>query len=147
MFVGGFITVISALVVILICVLSNLNMFSDLFAMGLGKWLDYFFAKITSQKVVFFIAAVALIIGVYCYFAGKSKAKKNGEEVSFVPAPVAKFFRDTKGEFKKIVWPTLPAVVRNTLVTLAVCAVLGAAIIVIDFGLSALIKLLTTIGG
>lgn len=147
MFTGGFIAAVAALVAILICVLSNLNMFSDLAAMGLGAWLDRFFAFITPQKVVFFIAVVVLIIGVYCYFAGKAKAKKAEEKVGFVPTSIAKFFRDTKGEFRKISWPTFSAVVRNTGITLAVCALLGVAIILIDAGLSALIELLTKIGG
>ena len=147
MFAGGFIAVAAALLAVLICVLSNLDMFSDLATMGLGAWLDRFFAFITPQKVAFFIAVVVLAIGVYCYFAGKAKAKKAGEDVSFVPANIAKFFRDTKGEFKKIVWPTFPAVVRNTGITLAVCALLGLAIILIDAGLGALIELLTKIGG
>lgn len=147
MFVGGFIAAIAALIVILICVLSNLNMFSDLAAMGLGNWLDRFFAFITPQKVVFFIAVAVLAIGIYCYFAGKAKAKKAGEATSFVPAKIAKFARDTKGEFKKISWPTFSSVVRNTGVTLAVCALLGVAIILIDAGLGALIELLTKIGG
>lgn len=147
MLTGGFIAAIAAVIVVLICVLSNLNMFSDLAAMGLGKWLDYFFATITAQKVCFFIAVVVFIIGVYCYFAGKAKAKKAGEETRFVPTPIAKYFRDTKGEFKKITWPTFSAVVRNTGVTLAVCAVLGLVICLIDFGLGALIELLLKIGG
>ena len=59
---------------------------------------------------------------------------------------MAKFFRDTKGEFKKIVWPTFPSVVRNTGVTLAMCAVLGLIVCVVDLGLSALIKLMTSLG-
>ena len=147
MFAGGFIAAIAALIAILICVLSNLNMFSDLTAMGLGKWLDRFFAFITPQKVVFFIAVAVLVIGIYCYFAGKAKAKKAGEKVGFVPTNIAKFTRDAKGEFKKISWPTFSAVVRNTGITLAVCALLGVAIILIDAGLGALIELLTKIGG
>ncbi len=55
---------------------------------------------------------------------------------------VGKFFRDTKGEFKKIIWPTFPSVVRNTGVTLAMCAVMGILICVVDLGLSALINLM-----
>ncbi len=147
MLTGGFIAAIAAVIVMLICVLSNLNMFSDLASMGFGAWLDYFFGKITAQKVCFFIAVVVFIIGVYCYFAGRKKAKKAGEGTPFVPAGIAKYFRDTKGEFKKIVWPTFPAVVRNTGVTLAVCVVLGLVICLFDFGLGALIDLLLKIGG
>lgn len=55
---------------------------------------------------------------------------------------VGKFFRDTKGEFNKIIWPTFPAVVRNTGVTLAMCVLLGLIICVVDIGLSALIELM-----
>ena len=146
MLTGGFIAAIAALIAMLICVLSNLNMFSDLASMGLGKWLDYFFATITAQKVAFFIAVAVLIIGMYCYFSGKAKAKKAGEECGFVPTSIAKFFRDIKGEFKNITWPTFKTVVRNTGVTLAVCVLLGLVICLIDFGLGALIQLLLKIG-
>lgn len=55
---------------------------------------------------------------------------------------VGKFFRDTKGEFKKVIWPTFPAVVRNTGVTLAMCVLLGLIICAVDIGLSALINLM-----
>ena len=58
---------------------------------------------------------------------------------------VGKYFRDSKGEFKKIIWPTLPSVVRNTGVTLAMCAVLGVLICVFDLGLSKLIELLVSL--
>ena len=59
---------------------------------------------------------------------------------------IGKYLRDTKGEFKKIIWPTFPSVVRNTLVTLAVCAVLGVLVCLVDFGLSALIDLVLSLG-
>ncbi len=66
----------------------------------------------------------------------KTKSKKPSLWKRFV-----KYMRDTKSEFKKIVWPSLPSVVRNTLVTLAVCLVLGLLISLVDAGLSALIGL------
>ena len=71
--------------------------------------------------------------------AGKKKGRGLGKRI-------AKYFRDLKGEFKKIIWPTFPTVVRNTGVTLAMCAVMGLIIVVIDFGLSNLIKLLVSLG-
>ena len=70
-------------------------------------------------------------------------AKKKGPGLG---KRIAKYFRDLKGEFKKIIWPTFPTVVRNTGVTLAMCAVMGLIIVVIDFGLSNLIKLLVSLG-
>ena len=71
--------------------------------------------------------------------AGKKKGRGLGKRI-------AKYFRDLKGEFKKIIWPTFPTVVRNTGVTLAMCAVMGLIIVVINFGLSNLIKLLVSLG-
>ena len=72
--------------------------------------------------------------------SGKTEKKKKAGGNRF-----GKFFRDTRGEFKKIIWPTFPTVVRNTCVTLAMCAVLGLAICLFDFGLSYLINLLLKI--
>ena len=70
-------------------------------------------------------------------------AKKKGPGLG---KRIAKYFRDVKGEFKKIIWPTLPTVVRNTGETLAMCSVLGLVICVIDFGLGALVNLLVNAG-
>ncbi len=70
----------------------------------------------------------------------KKSAKADKSKKPGIFRRIGKYFRDTKGEFKKIVWPTFPSVVRNTLVTLAVCAILGAIICVVDFGLGALLE-------
>ena len=54
------------------------------------------------------------------------KKKENGFVRFF--KRVAKFFRDCKGEIKKIVWPTPKATFKNTgvvLVTILVVALLG----------------------
>lgn len=72
---------------------------------------------------------------------GKKAEKSDKNKKPGIFARIGKYFRDTKGEFKKIIWPTFPSVVRNTMVTLAVCAVLGVAIWLIDLGLSQLINL------
>lgn len=53
-----------------------------------------------------------------------------------------KFFRDTKGEFKKIIWPTKDQLFRDTGATLVMCAIVGVAVGLFDLGLSALIKLI-----
>ncbi len=52
--------------------------------------------------------------------------------------------RDYKSELKKITWPGLRDVIKNTLVVFAVCLVIGAFIWLVDFGLGELIKLITT---
>ncbi|MBQ6706913.1 MAG: preprotein translocase subunit SecE [Clostridia bacterium] len=147
MILGGFIAAIIAALVILVNFFGSLNMFSDMASMGILPWIDRFFANINSKKIVFMLAVVVFVVGVVYYLIGRNRAKKKGEKVPFVPAALTKYFRDTRGEFKKVVWPTFPAVVRNTGVTLVVCALLGAAVCLVDFGLSALIDLLLKIGG
>ena len=80
--------------------------------------------------------------------AGKAEkdpksAKKKGPGLG---TRMATYFRDTKGEFKKIVWPTFPTVLRNTGVVLALCVVLGVIICLVDFGLGALVDLMLSLG-
>ncbi len=64
-------------------------------------------------------------------------AKKKGPGLG---SRMAKYFRDLKGEFKKVIWPTFPTVARNTGVTLIVCAIMAVLICVVDFGLYQLIQ-------
>ena len=80
--------------------------------------------------------------------AGKAEkdpksAKKKGPGLG---TRMAKYFRDTKGEFKKIVWPTFPTVLRNTGVVLALCVVLGVIICLVDFWLGAFVDLMLSLG-
>lgn len=74
----------------------------------------------------------------------EKSAKKKGPGLG---TRIGKYFRDLRGEFKKVIWPTFPTVARNTGVTLAMCAVVAVIISVIDLGLSALIKLVLSLGG
>ncbi len=73
-----------------------------------------------------------------------AKSEKNKKPGMF--RRIGKYLRDTKSEYKKIIWPTFPSVVRNTLVTLAVCAVLGVLVCLVDAGLSALINFVLSLG-
>lgn len=68
----------------------------------------------------------------------KKSAKNDGKPNVFVRAAkaVAKFFKDLKGENKKIVWPSAKTVLKNTGIVLAVVLIVGAAIWLVDFGLS-----------
>lgn len=76
--------------------------------------------------------------------SGKSEktARKKGARV--VPA-IKKFFRDLKGELKKIIWPNRQTIVRNTIATLVMCVVIGLFVSLFDLGLSAFIKLLLSL--
>ncbi len=45
---------------------------------------------------------------------------------------IAKFFKETKSEMKKVVWPSRKQIVNNTLVVLATVLVIGIIIWVLD---------------
>lgn len=76
---------------------------------------------------------------------GKAKEAKPAKKKRGLGKRFLKFFRDSKGEFKKIIWPTWATIVRNTGVTLAMCAILGVAISLFDLGLSSLLKLMLSL--
>ena len=67
-----------------------------------------------------------------------------GEATGTEKAPKKSFFKSVKAEFSKIVWPDQETVGKQTVVVLAVTAVLGLIIAVLDFiikwGLSFIIK-------
>ena len=73
-----------------------------------------------------------------------TQAVKNGEELS-TWGKVKKWFRDMKGELKKVIWPTKKQVVNNTLVALVVMLVAAVCIWGFDqiaqMGVKALITL------
>ena len=73
--------------------------------------------------------------------ADKAAEKNAGSKPGFFQK-IAKSLRDMRGEMKKVVWPTRQAVIKNTIVVIVVCLILGAAIWVLDFGLSQAIALL-----
>lgn len=77
--------------------------------------------------------------------ASKVKKPNSGKENIFIRISVglAKFFKDFKGELKKIVWPDKKTVIKSTGVVLSVVVVIGIIIFLIDTGLTEVIKLLS----
>ncbi len=65
----------------------------------------------------------------------KKNAAKGKEKLGFF-ARIAKFFRDYKSEFKKLVWPTRQQLFKNSAVVLVSVIVCGAALALLDFGLN-----------
>lgn len=70
--------------------------------------------------------------------ASKKSAKKDGNPNVFVriAKAIAKFFKDLKGENKKIVWPNGKTVLKNTGIVLIVVLVVGVPIWLFDWGAS-----------
>lgn len=60
---------------------------------------------------------------------------------------IGNFFKDYKGEVKKVVWPGFNDVLKNTLIVLGMCLILGLFIWLLDFGLGQLLNVLGNIGG
>lgn len=57
-------------------------------------------------------------------------------------AGVAKFFRDTKSELKKVVWPSKEDVKTNTIVVLVVVAIAAVVLILLDTIFGGIIRLI-----
>ena len=79
--------------------------------------------------------------------AAKSEKKaKETKPSKFSPKKIgkaiAKFFKDLRGETKKIVWPGRKMVIKSTGVVLAAILVVGAGIWILDFALSGAITAL-----
>lgn len=55
---------------------------------------------------------------------------------------IVHFFRDYKSEVKKIVWPGYKDVIKNTIIVLIMCLLVGILIWAVDFGLGQLITLI-----
>lgn len=67
--------------------------------------------------------------------------KKQKEKKTKKQNGIAKYFRDLKGEFKKIVWPSKKQIINNTIVVIVAIVVCGVFIWAMDLGLSALMDL------
>ena len=134
MLTWGFLLLIGGSVAGLILLLSQLSdIIGYVQTLGFGGYLAETFAPatVTTHKVAFMIVAVLAILGLVLYIIGRIQNK--GEEKNpIIPAKVSKYLRDTKGEFKKIVWPNFPTVLKNTGVVLAMCAVTAVVIILVD---------------
>ncbi len=93
------------------------------------------------------LCTVALFLFVICGIAyllvddAIEVAASKGNKLS-IPKRVVRFFRDYKSEVKKIVWPGFRDVVKNTLIVLVICLLVGILIWAFDKGLGELIKLI-----
>ena len=55
---------------------------------------------------------------------------------------IKKFFKELRGESKKVVWPDRKTVLKSSLVVIVSVVIIGVVIWLIDTGLSELVKLL-----
>lgn len=74
-------------------------------------------------------------------------SKKSSKKKTGVFSRLIKYFRDCTSEFKKIIWPTKPAVWKSTGVVLLAIAVIGLFVFALDLGLNSLLGLISNVAG
>ncbi len=104
---------------------------SDMTALSYGIGVYMMFAALA-------VAAVASIA--YLFLDDYITAKETGSAT--IAKKVIGFLKDYKSEVKKIVWPNFKTVIRNTLIVLVICLLVGAFIWLIDLGLGEVLSLI-----
>lgn len=120
---------------------------------GAGHFIDHRPLEPASISYEIFVWVVigslfaAVVFGICHLLVDDRIMVLEGKAKYSIPQRIVRALRDYKSEVKKIVWPGPHDVVKNTLVVIAVCALIGAFIWVTDFGLSWLIRLVTGSAG
>ncbi len=69
----------------------------------------------------------------------KAPAKKKENPFKKMGSAIKKFFKDFKGEWKKVTWPSGKTVLNNSIVVIVIVAIVGIALLAVDTGLSSII--------
>lgn len=107
------------------------------------------FDEITKIEYAPFALILAIVVAVFAILAVAylllddylEVLASKGEKLT-IAKRVVRFFRDYKSEVKKIVWPNIKDVAKNTVVVLVMCLIVGALIWIVDFGLGQLLNLI-----
>lgn len=73
--------------------------------------------------------------------------KKSADNKPNILGKIKQFFKDVKGETKKIVWNTWPNTVKDTGVVLMVTVIIGAGVWISDVVFRQLIELIYSLAG
>lgn len=133
-----FISAVSA-VYMLVIALSNPYAFVDKRPLPEVSGITYSsFVLVTAIALFAFtvVAAAYLFIDDYLEVLASK-----GEKLT-IARRVIRFFRDYRSEVKKIVWPGPKDVLKNTVIVLIMCALIGVFIWLVDYGLGQLLSLI-----
>lgn len=118
------------------------------------KFVDFRPLTLTTTKVAYtpivLIAAIVIlamfVIGVITWFVNDyvEVLASNGQKLT-IKQKVVKFIREMVAEIKKIVWPSKSTVLRNSIIVLIICAILGAFVWIVDGLLGLLVDFITTL--
>ena len=87
------------------------------------------------------LATVSMLVSDYA-----EVAVSKGTKIT-IPKRIKRFFKDYKRELKSIVWPSRSTVLKNFIVVIIMCALVGAYIWLLDFGLAELLKFVIGLKG
>lgn len=73
-------------------------------------------------------------------------AKKKPNFFVRVGKAIGRFFRDTKGEMKKVVWPTRKQITNNFIVVMVFVLVCALFVFALDFAFNQLFSLMLKLG-
>lgn len=102
---------------------------------------SYFLIAFIVSAVLLVLATVSMLLSDYV-----EVLESNGTKIT-IPKRIKRFFKDYKREIKNITWPTKQTVLRNFLVVIVMCVIVGAYIWVLDLGLGSLLKFLIGLKG
>jgi len=88
------------------------------------------------------LAVLAVVSAAYLFLDDYLEVLASKGEKLTIFKRIVRFFRDYKSEVKKITWPGLKEVLKNTVIVLIMCLLVGALIWLVDFGLAKLLDLI-----
>ncbi len=104
------------------------------------------FGEIATQKEVMFtvvfilaLATAALSVVMLLVSDYADVVESKGAKLTIIKR-IKHFFKDYASELKKIVWPSKNVVVRNTIIVILMCAIVGGFIWALDYGFVAIFK-------
>ena len=104
----------------------------------IAKQLPFMLALIAAG-VVLVLATVSMFVSDYA-----EVLESKGTKITILRR-IKRFFKDYKSELKKISWPTRKTVLKNFVVVLVMCAIVGAYICLLDLGLAGILDLVLSL--
>ncbi len=105
------------------------------------------FASIATQPaflIALILSGVVMVIATVSMLVSDAAevAASNGAKVA-IPTRIKRFFKDYKRELKNITWPSKTTVLKNFVVVLVMCVIVGLYVFVLDYGFSKLLEMFT----
>lgn len=137
--VGGLVSGAVSMIMMLVFSFSKPEMYVDHRPISVTKLTHIEFTQLAAVLTICSIAFVVFSIITIFVNDYAEVLESDGAKKPLVKRFVT-FIREYKSEIKKIRWPDLKTVIKNTVIVLIVCAIVGAFIWLLDFGLGNLVK-------